>query len=141
MEMKKLLESLDSSEKFFANQGISKTADPLVQPTAFQKMLVESERSIAKRNLDHQQRKSQQVNEIAQRVADKFSVPVKEKVTLDKIDTVTMDIPLLIRLLEFAREEIQDDAQLHEVSTNLIELSKHYPQLTMKQYSHIIGAT
>lgn len=58
----------------------------------------------------------------------------------DDVDTVTMDIPLMIRLFEYAREDAQTDMDLHNVAENLISLSKEIGTLSMEQYDAIIGA-
>ena len=55
----------------------------------------------------------------------------------DQIDTVTVDIPLLIRLLEHAREDVKSDAQLHEVVTRIIKQSKVNAVLTMDHYESV----
>lgn len=61
---------------------------------------------------------------------------------MDDIDSITLDVPLLIRLLEHAREDIKTDAQLHEVVTRVIALSKTGVEiLGMEQYSQIVGET
>lgn len=54
-------------------------------------------------------------------------------------DVVKMDIPLLIRLLEYAREDAKTDMDLHNVTEMLINLSKHGDTLTMDQYDAIVG--
>lgn len=56
----------------------------------------------------------------------------------DKVDTVSVDIPLLIRLLEYAREDANDDMDLHNIAEKLIELSKDGP-LSMDDYESIVG--
>lgn len=61
---------------------------------------------------------------------------VKEK--QDPVDTVTLDVPLLTRLLELAREEIKTDEDLHVVLTRVLEL-KNKGVLTMQDYKHITG--
>jgi hypothetical protein len=53
-------------------------------------------------------------------------------------DTVTMDIPLLIRMLEYAREDAKTDMDLHSVAENMIELSKNGKVLNMDDYNKII---
>jgi hypothetical protein len=53
-------------------------------------------------------------------------------------DVVTMDIPLLIRILEYAREDAQTDMDLHDVTSRLIELSKSGDVLTMHDYDEIV---
>ena len=58
----------------------------------------------------------------------------------DEIDTVTLDIPLMIRLLEYAREDAQTDMDLHNVAEQLINLSKEIGTLSMDQYDAIVGS-
>ena len=57
----------------------------------------------------------------------------------DEVDTVTMDIPLLIRILEYAREDAQTDMDLHNVAEQLVNLSKEIGTLSMEQYDAIVG--
>ena len=53
-------------------------------------------------------------------------------------DTITMDIPLLIRFAELMREDIKTDVALHEVVENLLEI-KDKGVLTMSDYDSIVG--
>ncbi len=53
-------------------------------------------------------------------------------------DKVTMDIPLLIRIMEYAREDAQTDMDLHNVAEKLIALSKEGLTLGMDSYDSII---
>lgn len=55
-------------------------------------------------------------------------------------DTIKLDVPLLIRLLEYAREDAKTDIDLHRVAENLINLSKVGTVLTMSQYEQIVGS-
>lgn len=55
---------------------------------------------------------------------------------VDAKDSVTIDIPLMIRLLELSREDIKSDAELHFVVENLLKL-KNKPVLTMDDYAFI----
>lgn len=64
-----------------------------------------------------------------------------EPVAQDEVDTVTLDIPLMIRLLEYAREDAQTDMDLHNVAEQLIALSKEVGSLSMDQYDAIVGST
>lgn len=57
----------------------------------------------------------------------------------DPVDTVTLDIPLLIRLLEYSREDAKTDMDLHNVTEKLIELSKTTDVLSMDKYDAIVG--
>ena len=51
----------------------------------------------------------------------------------NQIDVITVDVPLFIRLLEFAREDSTDDMQLHEVASKLVELCQDGDIMTMEQ--------
>ena len=55
---------------------------------------------------------------------------------VDKKDTVTLDIPLLIRIMELAREDIKTDMDLHRVVEKLINI-RNKGMLTMKDYNYI----
>jgi len=59
------------------------------------------------------------------------------KEELDKADTITMDIPLLIRVLEYAREDAKTDMDLHKVVENLIKM-RDEGTLSMAQYDAIV---
>lgn len=52
-------------------------------------------------------------------------------------DVVSVDIPLLIRLLEYAREDAKTDMDLHNVTERLIALSQEGNTLTMQDYDTI----
>jgi hypothetical protein len=55
----------------------------------------------------------------------------------DAVDTVTMDVPLLLRMLEYAREDAQEDMDLHTVAEKMIELAK-MDTLTMDHYDAVV---
>ena len=55
-------------------------------------------------------------------------------------DIITVDVPLFIRLLEYAREDAQSDMDLHDVAQNIISLSVSGKTLSMNDYSTIIGS-
>jgi len=54
----------------------------------------------------------------------------------DKKDTIIMDIPLMIRVLELAREDIKTDMDLHRVVERLIDI-RNKGVLTMDDYDFI----
>jgi len=60
--------------------------------------------------------------------------PLREK--SDEKDTVTFDIPLIIRVLELAREDIKSDMDLHRVVERLISM-RDKGVLTMDDYDAI----
>tara|TARA_R110002074_G_scaffold346857_1_gene517208 strand:- start:1 stop:237 length:237 start_codon:yes stop_codon:yes gene_type:complete len=53
---------------------------------------------------------------------------------------VKLDIPLFMRLLEFAREDAHSDEELNRVAENVIELSRIGGTLGMMDYELIMGA-
>ena len=53
-------------------------------------------------------------------------------------DVVSVDIPLLIRLLEYAREDAKTDMDLHNVAENMINLSASGSVLSMDDYNKIV---
>lgn len=55
------------------------------------------------------------------------------------VDSVTLDIPLLIRLMEFAREDAADDMVLHKVAERLIGMGEEGQSLSMSDYDDIVG--
>lgn len=55
---------------------------------------------------------------------------------VDRKDTVTVDIPLLIRLLELAREDIKTDMDLHRVVERIINI-RNKGVLTMDDYDTV----
>jgi hypothetical protein len=52
------------------------------------------------------------------------------------MDKITMDVPLFIRLLEFAREDAKDDMELHTLTENALKLGDK--TLTMQDYQEIV---
>ena len=55
---------------------------------------------------------------------------------IDKMDVIMFDIPLLIRMLEYAREDAKTDMDLHKVVEKLIHIRKK-GVLTMKDYTFV----
>jgi hypothetical protein len=53
-------------------------------------------------------------------------------------DKITVDVPLFIRLLEYAREDAKTDMDLHNVAENAVALSETGKTLTMAQYDEIV---
>ena len=53
-------------------------------------------------------------------------------------DVIKLDVPLFIRLLEFAREDAQADVDLHFLADNAIRLSTEGETLTMDHYNDIV---
>jgi hypothetical protein len=53
-------------------------------------------------------------------------------------DIVKLDVPLFIRLLELAREDVKEDADLHDVAEAVIKLSQQ-GVATMADYDSIVA--
>lgn len=58
----------------------------------------------------------------------------------DVVDTITMDVPLFLRMLEYSREDASQDMDLHDVTEKAISLGKERGILQMDDYDEIIGA-
>ena len=55
-------------------------------------------------------------------------------------DKITVDVPLFIRLLEYAREDAKTDVDLHNVAKNAIILSETGKTLTMANYNALVAS-
>ena len=55
---------------------------------------------------------------------------------VDATDTITVDIPLMIRLLEYAREDAKTDMDLHSLTERLIEI-RNKGTLSMADYDYV----
>lgn len=74
-----------------------------------------------------------------------FSKTIRVKNSMKGIDGIYLDVPLFIRLLEFAREEAKDDVDLHVITENINRILQGYEEsgeprsfLTMQDYDKII---
>lgn len=72
------------------------------------------------------------------KIQEFFSKPLNEQE--DVIDTITMDVPLFIRMLEYAREDAAADVDLHDVTEKANLLGKERGILQMEDYNEIVGA-
>jgi hypothetical protein len=57
----------------------------------------------------------------------------------DPIDIITMDVPLFIRILEYSREDAQEDMDLHDLTEKAIEATKQQGILQMDDYDMLVG--
>ncbi len=55
-------------------------------------------------------------------------------------DVICVDVPLFIRLMEYAREDASTDMDLHDVAERLIRLSAEGATVTMSSYDEIVGS-
>ena len=72
-----------------------------------------------------------------------YVVRVSASGTIDEtfyaIDTITMDVPLFIRVLEYAREDAQADMDLHDLAEKAIAATKQQGLLQMDDYDMLVG--
>ena len=54
-------------------------------------------------------------------------------------DKITLDVPLFIRLLEYAREDAKTDMDLHNVAEKAIAASETGKTLTMADYDALVA--
>jgi DNA-binding ferritin-like protein len=54
------------------------------------------------------------------------------------MDIIRLDVPLFIRLLELAREDVKQDADLHDIAEAVIKLSQE-GVATMADYDQIVA--
>jgi hypothetical protein len=77
------------------------------------------------------------VEKVEDEKSDKKKDKLKEE--FNPSDKVTLDVPLFIRLLEYAREDAKTDMDLHNVAEKAIELSQSGMTLSMKDYESLVG--
>jgi hypothetical protein len=58
--------------------------------------------------------------------------------TFNPTDKITLDVPLFIRLLEYAKEDAKTDVDLHTATENALALSETGKTLTMDDYDDIV---
>lgn len=54
------------------------------------------------------------------------------------MDIIQLDVPLFLRLMELSREDVKQDADLHDMAEAMIKLSQQGP-VTMAAYDQIVG--
>jgi hypothetical protein len=63
---------------------------------------------------------------------------VNESSKNGKIDKVVVDVPLFIRMLEYAKEDAKTDMDLHKVTENILKLLEEKDCLCMEDYKTIV---
>lgn len=66
------------------------------------------------------------------------AVKFKEEQT-DKVDSLTIDVPMFIRLMEYAREDAKTDMDLHNVTTNLLKIKDR--TINMDDYDQVVASS
>ena len=73
------------------------------------------------------------------KVQEFFSKSLPEQSQEDPTDIIAMDVPLFLRMLEYAREDAEQDVDLHKVTERAIEAVKLRGLLSMEDYQDIVG--
>lgn len=68
--------------------------------------------------------------------ADLEKIEYKKGGSIDKEDSVEMNVPLMIRIMELAREDVKSDKELHDVAERMIKI-RNKGVLTMDDYDFI----
>ena len=55
------------------------------------------------------------------------------------VDIISMDVPLFIRMLEFAREDASTDMDLHDLAEKAVKMSAEGQPMSMMHYDELIG--
>ena len=72
-------------------------------------------------------------------VIDYLKTQNKNMEQFNPSDKVTLDVPLFIRLLEYAREDAKTDMDLHNVAEKAITASETGKTLTMADYDGLVA--
>ena len=54
------------------------------------------------------------------------------------MDTIKINVPTFIRLIELARESVKNDADLHDMAEIVVKLSQKEGVVTMDHYNAIV---
>ena len=129
-----------SKEKFIKDYGGEAEAVMTGRAIKLAKNMSEKESKQKIKEMIKQALKKSPIEEInsAEYVQTRKPVAPIEAKEKNPEDMIMMDVPLLIRMLEYAREDAKTDMDLHFVAKNLIKLSKNGTTLTMDDYDAII---
>ena len=64
---------------------------------------------------------------------------IEGSIELNSADVVHLNVPLFIRLLEYAREDAKDDAALHLLTERLIKVCQDGSTVGMEVYDRLVG--
>ena len=136
--MKRLLEAVDSMSKAAEKStgpkfpGYWKGTDPASKAKSKMVGSAEAQGSILKDLSKHAKDTS-----VERKLREDFNQFQSDR-KVNPTDTVKLDIPLMIRLLEYAREDAKDDMDLHHLVSNLIDMSKDGKTLNTQHYDAAI---
>jgi len=105
------------------------------------------------RSVAIKQAKNMNKNKIREMVRTALTIPKQEEINseaylssrkqmeeaFNPTDIIKMDVPLFLRMLEYAREDAKTDMDLHDVTEMATSLSGGGKTLTMSDYDTIVG--
>jgi hypothetical protein len=127
-DMRKLLESVNK----FAGEPEQKPGD---QVRSKDKATSQGDKHPFLKRLVGEAQKFRHVTELRQ----EYAVFKEDQQAVNPRDKVTMDVPLLLRVMEYAKEDAKTDMDLHHVAERLIELSASGRTLSMSDYSSLVA--
>ena len=133
-DMRKLLESVNK----FAGEPEQKPGD---QVRGTDKATSKGDRHPFLKRLVGEAEKVRHVTEMRadyERFLKEFAAAVNEE---NPQDVIKMDVPLLLRVMEYAKEDAKTDMDLHHVADKLIELSSSGRVLNMNDYDSLVKDT
>lgn len=144
MDLKKIIKTLDSinegsmaaAEKHPTGPkfpGYWKGTDPA--SLAKSRMVGSAEES--KSNLLRDLSQTARETKLRRKLEDDF-LNFKQDNKSNPTDSIKLDVPLLIRIMEYAREDAKDDMDLHRIAEKLVDLGKNGQTLTMNDYNDIV---
>lgn len=133
--IEKVNKEFDHAEKLVNEEKSKKCAD-LTERIKYRMYHTSGNTANMKKRLGQSLHMSKGLTKSASKAAKHYQKFINKE-SADAVDTVTLDIPLMIRLLEYAREDAKDDMDLHNVAEQLIKLGKS-GTLTMDRYDEIV---
>lgn len=70
--------------------------------------------------------------------SDAPQLAMNESVKKKYAPCIRTDVPLMIKLLEYAREDSTSDDQLHLIAENMVAMSEYGRVLTMNDFDNIV---
>lgn len=126
---------LDTTQlKHISEQGVAEGQSP-EQEIERLKLRQNAEHGGA--SLKRQAETQARIRELEKQIKDKKGM---SESTDNPTDVICVDVPLFIRLMEYAREDASSDMDLHDVAERIIKLSGSGETVTMSSYDEIVGA-
>lgn len=130
-------EQLDGTIGEYSNAVFWKSMSPLAR-NAWQKKVSDLERQ--KSRLERRLAGQPVLADAEEVNADFQTIREEEGETENPEDVIQMDVPFLIRVMEYAKEDAKTDLDLHDAAEKMVNFSKEGSVLKMENYESIFGA-